>query len=253
MPYHLAMSPRKFVLERETGFEPATSTLARLHSTTELLPRGVKKLIGDSGNSVNRKNGCRRIFLLCARDLRSHEFEGRHAWNRTLSCRDPDAGEAAGTPCRRGGNVGSRGIRLGIRSKSGTKRRDVECGKACFSSPHVPGESRSCAGKRLGPEDRRMPVRVSSSSGVLLRPLERPGSCVPALRSTPERLFQECAREEKERPEALFFRPFRRDQSFLLSSARCFFSSSSRRARRSTLPTMDLGSSSRNSKMRGTL
>src|SRR5262245_38248150 len=25
-------------LERETGFEPATSTLARLHSTTELLP-----------------------------------------------------------------------------------------------------------------------------------------------------------------------------------------------------------------------
>lgn len=26
-------------LERETGFEPATSTLARLHSTTELFPR----------------------------------------------------------------------------------------------------------------------------------------------------------------------------------------------------------------------
>ena len=25
--------------ERETGFEPATSTLARLHSTTELLPQ----------------------------------------------------------------------------------------------------------------------------------------------------------------------------------------------------------------------
>ncbi len=29
------------LLERETGFEPATSTLARLHSTTELLPRTV--------------------------------------------------------------------------------------------------------------------------------------------------------------------------------------------------------------------
>ena len=28
----------KINLERETGFEPATSTLARLHSTTELLP-----------------------------------------------------------------------------------------------------------------------------------------------------------------------------------------------------------------------
>ena len=27
-------------LERETGFEPATSTLARLHSTTELFPLG---------------------------------------------------------------------------------------------------------------------------------------------------------------------------------------------------------------------
>ncbi len=26
-------------MERETGFEPATSTLARLHSTTELFPR----------------------------------------------------------------------------------------------------------------------------------------------------------------------------------------------------------------------
>ncbi len=26
------------LVERETGFEPATSTLARLHSTTELLP-----------------------------------------------------------------------------------------------------------------------------------------------------------------------------------------------------------------------
>lgn len=28
-----------FVMERETGFEPATSTLARLHSTAELLPQ----------------------------------------------------------------------------------------------------------------------------------------------------------------------------------------------------------------------
>ena len=29
---------RQVILERETGFEPATSTLARLHSTTELFP-----------------------------------------------------------------------------------------------------------------------------------------------------------------------------------------------------------------------
>ncbi len=38
-------------LERETGFEPATSTLARLHSTTELLP--------------HRK----KLFILCTRVL----------------------------------------------------------------------------------------------------------------------------------------------------------------------------------------
>ena len=31
-------------LERETGFEPATSTLARSHSTTELLPLGIEEL-----------------------------------------------------------------------------------------------------------------------------------------------------------------------------------------------------------------
>ena len=31
------LQPKK-TLERETGFEPATSTLARSHSTTELLP-----------------------------------------------------------------------------------------------------------------------------------------------------------------------------------------------------------------------
>ena len=32
-------------MERETGFEPATSTLARSHSTTELLPRTHKATI----------------------------------------------------------------------------------------------------------------------------------------------------------------------------------------------------------------
>jgi hypothetical protein len=30
----------RLTIEREKGFEPSTSTLARLHSTTELLPRG---------------------------------------------------------------------------------------------------------------------------------------------------------------------------------------------------------------------
>jgi hypothetical protein len=53
LPYHLATAPKVRVsrggestrarvserkMERETGFEPATSTLARSHSTTELFP-----------------------------------------------------------------------------------------------------------------------------------------------------------------------------------------------------------------------
>lgn len=33
-----------FVLERETGFAPATSTLARWHSTAELLPRADREI-----------------------------------------------------------------------------------------------------------------------------------------------------------------------------------------------------------------
>ena len=45
LPYHLATAPsvkdtasEDRNMERETGFEPATSTLARSHSTTELFP-----------------------------------------------------------------------------------------------------------------------------------------------------------------------------------------------------------------------
>ena len=39
---HLRSTNTTKNLERETGFEPATSTLARSHSTTELLPLGTK-------------------------------------------------------------------------------------------------------------------------------------------------------------------------------------------------------------------
>ena len=38
LPLSYSRSAVKKKMERETGFEPATSTLARLHSTTELLP-----------------------------------------------------------------------------------------------------------------------------------------------------------------------------------------------------------------------
>src|SRR5215510_14674347 len=44
-------------MERETGFEPATSTLARLHSTTELLPRQ------------------KQLFILCLRVLSTGQCE----------------------------------------------------------------------------------------------------------------------------------------------------------------------------------
>ena len=38
LPLSYSRPEGQFFMERETGFEPATSTLARLHSTTELLP-----------------------------------------------------------------------------------------------------------------------------------------------------------------------------------------------------------------------
>ena len=45
-------SPLK-TLERETGFEPATSTLARSHSTTELLPLSAKLILAALFSPVN--------------------------------------------------------------------------------------------------------------------------------------------------------------------------------------------------------
>ena len=45
-------------MERETGFEPATSTLARLHSTTELFPPGVGSLptvVPERGSTYSKR------------------------------------------------------------------------------------------------------------------------------------------------------------------------------------------------------
>ena len=42
-------------MERETGFEPATSTLARSHSTTELFPLNSPVFINKLFDFVNRK------------------------------------------------------------------------------------------------------------------------------------------------------------------------------------------------------
>ena len=134
MPYHLAMSPRKFVLERETGFEPATSTLARLHSTTELLPRGVKMYIGDSLQTVNRKNEREKeIFLRASESPSGRKKTGagmpRSAWLRQddlirfcfpyafqLQARRPASfpllrAGRGGAPCPRGSWEARHGIR----------------------------------------------------------------------------------------------------------------------------------------------
>jgi hypothetical protein len=53
-------------LERETGFEPATSTLARSHSTTELLPldRHIVSFSAlDSQRGPRRNHGAPALFL----------------------------------------------------------------------------------------------------------------------------------------------------------------------------------------------
>src|SRR5258708_5152202 len=45
------------IMERETGVEPATSTLARSHSTTELLPlRGQRRLYRRENKGSNERD-----------------------------------------------------------------------------------------------------------------------------------------------------------------------------------------------------
>ena len=60
------------LLERETGFEPATSTLARLHSTTELLPLSAKAVSTPAAVSCQAQ---RKSFLL----FFCKSFQGRRS------------------------------------------------------------------------------------------------------------------------------------------------------------------------------
>ena len=53
-------------VERETGFEPATSTLARSHSTTELFPLASPCYSRHPGRLSN--HGVRRLFGMLAQD-----------------------------------------------------------------------------------------------------------------------------------------------------------------------------------------
>ena len=49
-------------VERETGFEPATSTLARSHSTTELFPLAANNLLYQMGYGRGKiRAGFRRV------------------------------------------------------------------------------------------------------------------------------------------------------------------------------------------------
>src|ERR1035438_7041569 len=53
------------ILERETGVEPATSTLARPHSPTEFLPLGflIKRNIEESGKCAPHINRAARDYI----------------------------------------------------------------------------------------------------------------------------------------------------------------------------------------------
>ena len=60
-------------LERETGFEPATSTLARLHSTTELLPPNViLPVVGRREGICHAAPGSSRVLLWLLKSLSLH-------------------------------------------------------------------------------------------------------------------------------------------------------------------------------------
>src|SRR5208282_929385 len=75
-------------LERETGFEPATSTLARSHSTTELLP--LDCLILDKALCAVKP----MRFLTCG-------FPHTYRNTGTNARRLPTAGQVPGSPLGR--------------------------------------------------------------------------------------------------------------------------------------------------------
>ena len=54
-------------LERETGFEPATSTLARLHSTTELLPH--RKLLFTYARAICQRGEAPKFQMSVNREI----------------------------------------------------------------------------------------------------------------------------------------------------------------------------------------
>ena len=73
----------KLKLERETGFEPATSTLARSHSTTELLPLDLK-IIQHLSSAPSNQAGWGLPEYCC---LDQFQFD---LFRRPVKLRDPE-------------------------------------------------------------------------------------------------------------------------------------------------------------------
>ena len=65
----LGAGARAVLMERETGFEPATSTLARSHSTTELLPLAVFDYSQCVKGRANERSG-----YLASKTLRKYSY-----------------------------------------------------------------------------------------------------------------------------------------------------------------------------------
>jgi hypothetical protein len=66
-------------MERETGFEPATSTLARSHSTTELLPPSDEAIICNAAGAGQSEHLLRPHADTCGTHERNHQR--RHTRN----------------------------------------------------------------------------------------------------------------------------------------------------------------------------
>ena len=62
-------------MERETGFEPATSTLARSHSTAELFPLNVINYFRKIARLVKRKKALFGLRFLGFSSARARKFE----------------------------------------------------------------------------------------------------------------------------------------------------------------------------------
>ena len=94
------------LVERETGFEPATSTLARLHSTTELLPREGRKPTLSPQHCQAPGGTSRRAGGRIRRGKRTPGLARPHAPLNTVNGFTPrKAARPQNAPCRKSWNI----------------------------------------------------------------------------------------------------------------------------------------------------